>query len=103
MNDSAQSPAHAAHVGPCRDLRPEGNRDGTPPDSRHTGEPGRLVEPESPHRLSTVTYPRPRCSHCGHVHLRKYRSVRDQGDGTALAWVRCLNDRCQHRFRLLLE
>ena len=102
MNDSAQSPAHAAHVGPCPAPRPEGDRDATS-DERHTCEPGALVEPGSPHRLSTVTYPRPRCPRCGHVHLRKYRSLRDQGDGTALAWVRCLNDTCGHRFRLLLE
>ena len=51
--------------------------------------------------LETVEYPRPRCPRCGSAELRKYRSIRDQGDGTALAWVRCLAKECGHRFRLL--
>ena len=51
-------------------------------------------------RLSTVTVERPRCPAFGGVRLRKYRSIRDQGDGSALWWVRCS---CGHRFRVLLE
>ncbi len=53
--------------------------------------------------LSTVAYKRPRCPVCGHAALQRYRSLADQGDGTALAWVLCLNEACGHRFRLLLE
>jgi DNA-directed RNA polymerase subunit M/transcription elongation factor TFIIS len=51
-------------------------------------------------RLATITVERPRCPACGDVRLRKYRSIRDQGDGSALWWVRCT---CGHRFRVLLE
>ena len=53
--------------------------------------------------LETVTVERPRCPRCGGVRLRKYRSVRDQGDGSALWWVRCEDTACGHRFRVLLE
>jgi len=35
-------------------------------------------------RLTTVTVKRPRCPACGGVKLRKYRSLADQGDGSAL-------------------
>ena len=52
-------------------------------------------------RLPTITKPRPRCPHCSGIALKKYRSLRDQGDGSALAWVRCTN--CNVRFRLLME
>ncbi len=51
-------------------------------------------------RLTTVTFERPRCPQCGGVQLHKYRSLRDQGDGSALWWVLCS---CGHRFRVLLE
>jgi len=51
-------------------------------------------------RLATITVERPRCPACGGVKLRKYRSVADQGDGSALWWVRCS---CGRRFRVLLE
>jgi DNA-directed RNA polymerase subunit M/transcription elongation factor TFIIS len=51
-------------------------------------------------RLTTVTVERPRCPACGGAKLHKYRSIRDQGDGSALWWVRCS---CGHRFRVLLE
>ena len=34
--------------------------------------------------LETITVERPRCPRCGGVLLRKYRSIRDQGDGSAL-------------------
>ncbi len=54
-------------------------------------------------RLTTVIVERPRCPVCGGVRLRKYRSIRDQGDGSALSWVRCDNASCGHRFRVLLE
>ena len=51
-------------------------------------------------RLATITVERPRCPACGGVKLRKYRSITDQGDGSALWWVRCS---CGRRFRVLLE
>ena len=54
-------------------------------------------------RLSTVTVERPRCPVCRGVRLRKYRSIRDQGDGSALWWVVCTEQTCGHRFRVLLE
>ena len=50
--------------------------------------------------LETITVERPRCPKCHGTLLRKYRSVRDQGDGSALWWVRCS---CGARFRVLLE
>jgi len=53
--------------------------------------------------LTTITVERPRCPRCGGVRLRKYRSIRDQGDGSALWWVRCEEASCGHRFRVLLE
>jgi DNA-directed RNA polymerase subunit M/transcription elongation factor TFIIS len=52
-------------------------------------------------RLRTLTLPRPRCPRCGNVLLKKYRSLRDQGDGSSLSWVRCT--KCEERFRVLLE
>ena len=52
-------------------------------------------------RLTTITVTRPRCPNCNGVRLRKYRSLRDQGDGSALSWMRC--DECKHRFRVLFE
>jgi DNA-directed RNA polymerase subunit M/transcription elongation factor TFIIS len=51
-------------------------------------------------RLTTVTVERPRCPACGGVKLHKYRTLADQGDGSALWWVRC---ECGKRFRVLLE
>ena len=54
-------------------------------------------------RLATITVERPRCPACDGVRLRKYRSLRDQGDGSALWWVQCLGESCGHRFRVLLE
>jgi hypothetical protein len=53
--------------------------------------------------LETVVATRPRCPRCDGVRLRKYRSQRDQGDGSSLSWVRCLDEQCGHRFRLVLE
>ena len=55
------------------------------------------------HRLETVVVQRPRCPACGGVRLRKYRSLADQGDGSALWWVRCADPCCAYRFRVLLE
>lgn len=54
-------------------------------------------------RLATVVVERPRCPSCNGVRLQKYRSIADQGDGSALAWVRCLADGCGCRFKLLME
>ncbi len=52
-------------------------------------------------RLPTIVVQRPRCPACGGVRLTKYRSINDQGDGSALWWVRCAH--CALRFRVLLE
>ncbi len=64
----------------------------------------RRVEPELDEvrhrRLATITVERPRCPVCGRFKLHKYRSLADQGDGSALWWVRCS---CGERFRVLLE
>ncbi len=46
-------------------------------------------------RLTTITVERPRCPECGGAKLRKYRTLADQGDGSALWWVRC---ECGRRF-----
>ncbi len=46
--------------------------------------------------LNTVTVERPWRPACGGVKLRKYRALADQGDGSALWWVRC---QCGRRFR----
>jgi hypothetical protein len=56
--------------------------------------------PDKRPRLATVSVERPRCPACGGVKLHKYRTLADQGDGSALWWVRCL---CGQRFRVLLE
>lgn len=61
------------------------------------------LEPKRRRPLETITVPRPRCPRCQGVALRKYRSIADQGDGTALAWVVCANEKCRHRFRILHE
>ena len=52
-------------------------------------------------RLTTLTWKRHRCPECNGTQLTKYRSVADQGDGTALAWVRCAT--CGERFRVVYE
>ena len=58
--------------------------------------------PDSPkQRLMTITVERPRCPECSGVKLRKYRTVSDQGDGSALSWVRCKE--CGYKFRLVQE
>jgi hypothetical protein len=51
-------------------------------------------------RLEMFTFKRPRCPKCKGVKLRKYRSTKDQGDGTSLAYVRC---ECAHRFKVVME
>ena len=58
-------------------------------------------EPPSRRRLPVVVVERPRCPRCGGVRLRKYRSLADQGDGSAVWWVRC--HACAHRFKVVLE
>jgi len=58
---------------------------------------------KGPRRLATVTVERPRCPRCGGVKLHKYRTLADQGDGSALWWVQCVEPNCGHRFRVLLE
>ena len=64
-------------------------------------------EPEQPRRrrrgLQTITLPRPRCPRCGSIGIRKYKSITNQGDDTALYWMRCDNSDCCHRFRMLME
>ncbi|MCC7291478.1 MAG: hypothetical protein IT449_05385 [Phycisphaerales bacterium] len=60
-------------------------------------------EPRRYQRLATVVVQRPRCPACDGVRLMKYRSIADQGDGSALAWVRCMADGCGCRFKLLME
>lgn len=52
-------------------------------------------------RLDTVVAHRPRCPRCNGVGLRKHRSLVDQGDGTAVSWVRCVDEACGHRFRIV--
>jgi hypothetical protein len=46
---------------------------------------------------------RPRCPECNGVRLKKYRSIADQGDGSALAWMECQNKGCQEHFRVVWE
>ena len=53
--------------------------------------------------LPVVTLPKPRCPQCQGALLKKYRSISDQGDGSSLAWVKCRNEMCGHRFKVLLE
>ena len=60
-------------------------------------------DPPRRRRLMTVVVERPRCPACGCARLLKYRSLRDQGDGSAVWWVRCRNEHCGERFRVLLE
>ncbi len=105
MKSSPTNAAHAAHVAPSRERAQDGDTEAPRPKERDTVQPvaKELVELGASHRLPTVTYPRPKCPECGHFRLRKYRSITDQGDGTALSWVKCLNKRCGHRFRLLLQ
>ena len=76
-------------------------------ESTHEAEPNglpvRVRTQTGRRRLTTVTVERPRCPACGGVRLRKYRSQRDQGDGSTLSWVRCLDEDCGYRFRLVQE
>jgi len=46
-------------------------------------------------------YPRPRCPLCGNPHLRKYRS--SVAENIAVSWVRCREEQCGHRFKVVLE
>ncbi len=65
----------------------------------HEPQPNRMKR----QRLPTIVVERPRCPACHGVRLRKYRSQRDQGDGSTLSWVRCMDETCGHRFRLVQE
>jgi hypothetical protein len=88
------------HV-PSGDTGMKPRRPGGSDDGDHPGED--MVQAKRPRRLVTVTLARPRCPRCGCIRLHKYRSIRDQGDGSALWWVRCTADGCGQRFRVLLE
>ena len=103
MIHSTTTSTHAAHVATSREGSPDGGTEATNPKDRDTAQRGEHGQRGTVHYLPTVTFPRPRCPECGHVHLQKFRSIRDQGDGSSLAWVKCLNDHCGHRFKLLLE
>jgi hypothetical protein len=62
----------------------------------------RIDAPADPRcKLVTVRVKRTRCPQCRSVNLRRYRSTNDQGDGSALAYVKCLV--CAARFKLLQE
>lgn len=63
----------------------------------------RRYGPSRSERLATITMQRARCPACGGIALKKYRSIRDQGDGSALSWVRCAGAGCGRRFKVLLE
>ena len=52
-------------------------------------------------RLPIVCVERPRCPKCSSPLHRKYRSVTNAGDDTAMWWVRCTE--CQQRFKVVLE
>ena len=65
-------------------------------ESAHEPGPNRMKR----QRLAMITIERPRCPSCGGVKLHKYRTLANQGDGSALWWVRCA---CGNRFRVLLE
>ena len=54
-------------------------------------------------RLFTLRVLLPRCPYCRTTAMKKYRSLRDLGDGTSLHWMRCLNPRCASRFRVHME
>lgn len=66
-------------------------------------QPGERIPGLGASHLETVLYPRPRCPECDGTRLKKYRSIADQGDGSALWWVRCANEECGHKFKVLLE
>lgn len=51
--------------------------------------------------LPVVHVERPRCPTCSSPFHRKYRSVTDLGDETAMCWVKC--SYCGQRFKVVLE
>jgi len=51
--------------------------------------------------LFTIELQRARCPRCQSSNLRKYRSLRDRGDGSAIAWVECRRAACGFRFRVV--
>jgi hypothetical protein len=63
----------------------------------------RTAGPSGSRGLPEITHERLRCPRCGSARLRRFRSIADQGDGTSLAWVRCLDEECAHRFRVILQ
>jgi hypothetical protein len=65
--------------------------------------PGPAAARRTTRELETVAIARPRCPRCRGWDLLKYRSLRDQGDGTAMWWVRCRAAACHHRFKVVLE
>lgn len=54
-------------------------------------------------KLATIRIKRLRCPRCKGTQLRRYHSTRDQGDGTSLAYVKCLRPSCGERFKVLEE
>ena len=86
MNQIPTNAPHAAHVATSRKGASDGDTEALGPEERDMAQPvaQKLVEPGVSHRMPTVTYPRPKCPQCGNFRLRKYRSIADQGDGTAM-------------------
>ncbi len=82
-----------APVRPCANVAARNESGGV----RVKGEPTKRL------LLETVLVKRPRCPRCDGIALRKYRSIKEQGDGSALSWVVCANEKCKHRFRILHE
>ncbi|MBK8270180.1 MAG: hypothetical protein IPK83_18535 [Planctomycetes bacterium] len=60
-------------------------------------------ERERTSRLETITVEAAALPEVRWVRLLRYRSIRDQGDGSLLAWVRCAAKECGARFKLILE
>jgi hypothetical protein len=52
--------------------------------------------------LPVVYVERAYCPHCGGFRSSKYRSVVDAGDGSGIAWVRCLHPRCGKRYKIVM-
>ncbi|MBI5763652.1 MAG: hypothetical protein HZA51_09035 [Planctomycetes bacterium] len=58
----------------------------------------------SPRRvLEQITMQRPRCPRCSSPRLRKYRSLVNRDEGTAVSWVYCENEACRHRFKIIFD
>lgn len=50
--------------------------------------------------LEQITMQRPRCPRCSSPRLRKFRSLVNRDEGTAVSWVTCENEVCRHRFKI---